>query len=125
MSLNERAHELVLPWPSRLLHPNARVHWSEKSGVAKRARSYALAVARAANWHRGVWPEGRLHVWIDGYPADHRRRDADGLLSSLKSSLDGIAEAMGVDDHVFIPHPWIKDEVRKGGEVRIRITSGP
>ena len=82
-------------------------------------------VAKAAGWNRIDWPEGRLHVWIDGYAKDRRRRDEDGMLSSLKSTLDGIADAMGVDDSVFIPHPWIKDEIRKPGEIRIRVTGGP
>ena len=117
--------ELVLPWPSRDLHPNSRVHWGQRAKAAKVAKANAHLLALAANWHRRALPEGALHVWIDGYPTDRRRRDADGLLSSLKPTLDGIANAMGIDDRRFVPHPWVKDEVRKGGEVRIRITGGP
>lgn len=117
--------ELILPWPSRLLHPNARVHWAAKSKATKAARADAHLLAKAAGWHRETLPDGPLHVWIDGYPTDRRRRDADGLLSSMKAALDGIAEALGVDDRRFVPHPWVKGEVRKGGEVRVRITGGP
>jgi hypothetical protein len=122
-----RAHEsieLVLPWPSRDLHPNSRGHWSKRSTAAKRARYAAWALTRQAYTAEALasLPDGPLHVWIDGYPTDRRRRDADGLLSSLKPALDGIADALGVDDRRFVPHPWVKDEVRKGGEVRIRIT---
>lgn len=119
------ARELVLPWPSRVLHPNARGHWSMRSKAAKIARRNATFLAMEAGWNKVVWPDGPLHVWIDGYPNDRRRRDADGLLSSLKAALDGIADTMGIDDRRFVPHPWVKDEVRKGGEVRIRITGGP
>ena len=118
-------HEIVLPWPDRALHPNSRVHWSKRSKAAKAQRTMALLVAADACWSGAAMPEGRLHVWIDAYPPDRRRRDADGLLSSLKSALDGIADAMGVDDRRFVPHPFVKDEVRKPGEVRIRITGGP
>ena len=118
-------HEIVLPWPARVLHPNARAHWSKRVKAAKAERGMAMLLAAAAGWHRVEWPEGRLHVWIDGYPQDRRRRDADGLLSSLKSALDGIADAMGVDDMRFVPHPFVKDEGRKPGEVRIRITVSP
>ena len=117
--------EIILPWPSRDLHPNSRVHWTVKARAVREARHEAWAIAKAARWTIAEWPDGRLHVWIDGYPTDRRRRDADGLLSSLKAALDGIAEAMGVDDRRFVPHPWVHDEVRKGGEVRIRITKGP
>ena len=117
--------QLVLPWPSRDLHPNARVHWGRKSKAAKAAKREANVLAAAAGWHRETLPDGPLHVWIDGYPTDRRRRDADGLLSSLKPALDGIALALGVDDRRFVPHPWVKDEVRKGGQVVVRITGGP
>jgi hypothetical protein len=119
--------ELILPWPHRDLHPNSRGHWSKRAKAAKSARLQAWAIARQA-WSAteiAALPEGRLHIWIDGYPTDRRRRDADGLLSSMKPWLDGIADALGVDDRRFVPHPWVKDEVRKGGEVRVRITGGP
>lgn len=118
-------NEIVLYWPSRDLHPNSRVHWSKRSKAAKAMRGHACLLALAAGWGRENVPEGRLHVWIDAYPPDRRRRDADGLLSSLKAALDGVADALEVDDRRFVPHPYIKDEVRKGGEVRIRITGGP
>lgn len=88
-------------------------------------RGHACLLTLAAGWRQANVPEGRLHIWIDAYPPDRRRRDADGLLSSLKAALDGVADALEVDDRRFVPHPYIKDEVRKGGEVRIRITGGP
>lgn len=116
------ARELVLPWPDRALHPNSRGHWSKRAKAAKAARAKACLMAKAAGWGRVAWPDGPLHVWLDGYPTDRRRRDADGLLSSLKPWLDGIADAMQIDDRRFVPHPWVKPEVRKGGEVRVRIT---
>lgn len=116
--------EIVLPWPARALHPNARVHWSAKAKAARQARKDGYTLAVQAGWHMYEWPSGRLHIWIDGYATDHRRRDHDGFLSSLKPWLDGIADAMGVNDSRFVPHPWIKDDVRKPGEVRIRVTGG-
>ena len=118
-------YEVVLPWPHPDLHPNARGHWSKRAKAAKSARHQGKLCALECGWNRIQWPEGRLHVWIDGYAKDRRRRDHDGFLASLKPWLDGIADGMGVDDSRFVPHPWIKDEVRKGGEVRIRVTGSP
>lgn len=118
-------HELVIPWPDRRLHPNSRGHWATRAKAAKAARRDAAMMAKAAGWHRRKWPDGRLHVWIDGYAKDRRRRDHDGFLSSLKPWLDGIADAMQVDDARFVPHPWIKGETRHPAEVRIRITARP
>lgn len=115
--------ELVLPWPDRALHPNARVHWSEKAREAKQSRSDGYWSAAHAGWKGLPLPDGPIHVWIDGYPKDRRARDADGLLSAMKPALDGIADALGVNDRRFVPHPRVWDEVRKGGEVRVRITS--
>ena len=34
----------------------------------------------------------------------------------------GLAQALGVDDSVFISHPFLSGETVAGGEVRIRIT---
>lgn len=117
--------EIVLPWPARVLHPNSRAHWTALAKARRQARVQALLLAREAGWHLRQWPQGRLHVWIDGYAKDRRRRDHDGFLASLKAHLDGIADAMGVDDSRFVPHPWIKDETSKPPEVRIRITGEP
>lgn len=113
---------LVLPWPHRALHPNARVHWRAKAQHTRAARSEAFILARAAGWHKATLPEGRLHLWIDFYPPDKRRRDDDGLLASMKAARDGLADALGIDDHRFIAHPRLRDEVRKGGEVVVTIT---
>ena len=118
-------NELILPWPDRALHPNSRTHWAKRSRATKIARTAAGVLAMQAGWQAVPLPQGRLHVWIDAYPPDRRRRDADGVLSSLKAALDGIADTLGIDDRRFVPHPWVKDEVRPGGEVRIRITGTP
>jgi crossover junction endodeoxyribonuclease RusA len=116
--------EIVLPWPSRDLHPNARGHWSKRAKAAKAARYEAGVRTLGAGWQGATLPEGRIHVWIDAYPPDRRHRDTDGVLSSLKAALDGIADVLGVNDRLFVPHPFLHDEPRKGGEVRIRITGG-
>jgi len=118
-------NELMLLWPSRDLHPNARVHYHRKAKAAKAARQEGMVIALASGWHRFTLPEGRLHLWIDFYPPDKRRRDDDGLLASFKPYRDGIADALQIDDNRFVSHPYVKDEVRKGGEVRVRITGGP
>ena len=119
------ACELVLPWPSRTLHPNARMHWSARARATKAARRTADVLALAAGWQRMKLPEGRLHLWIDFYPPDRRRRDDDGLLASCKAYRDGIADALGIDDRRFVSHPYLHDAVVPGGEVRFRITAAP
>ena len=119
------APELILPWPDRALHPNARGHWSKRAKATKAARAGAHVLAIEAGWNRLTLPPGRLHLWIDFYPPDRRKRDDDGLLASMKAARDGIADALGIDDARFVSHPYVRDEVRKGGEVLVRITGGP
>ena len=42
--------------------------------------------------------QGRVHAIITFHPPDKRRRDLDNMLSSFKSGIDGIVDAIGVDD---------------------------
>ncbi len=115
---------IVLPYPDKALSPNSRCHWSQKAKAAKKARSDAFYLARAAGMNKSAFAdyEHRLHFWIDIYAKTKNYPDADNMLSSLKSALDGIADALELNDRRFIPHPFIKDETHKGGKVVIRIT---
>ena len=117
--------EIQLPWPSRILHPNARVRWAQRARATKTARKEAFVLARAAGWHTHQLPDGRLHLWIGFFPPDRRRRDDDGLLAAMKAARDGLADALAIDDSRFVSHALLHDTVRKGGEVRVRITEGP
>ncbi len=113
---------VTLPWPDRLLHPNARTHWGRKARATKAAREEAMALALQAGWRRAQLPDGRLDLWLDFYPPDRRRRDDDGMLASFKAARDGLAQALGIDDSRFYSHPRLQDEVRPGGVVIVRIT---
>lgn len=118
--------EILLPYPPRELHPNGRAHWGAKARHARKQRAEAILLARQAGYDKMDWPkDGRLCVWITGYAKDKRRRDADGLLSACKWSLDAIAEVMGVDDSRFVPRPYISEETRKPPVVRIVVTEMP
>lgn len=90
---------IVLPWPSRTLHPNSRPHWAAKAKAVKKARNDAAWCAREAGIRRGD-PDipAALKVTAVFSPPDNRRRDVDGMLSSIKSYLDGISDIIGVDD---------------------------
>ena len=67
-------NELVLPWPSKDLSPNGRVHWARKAAQAKSARSEGYIFAVQAKWNEMVLPEGRLHLWWDFYPPTKRQK---------------------------------------------------
>ena len=107
-----------LPWPHRWLHPNARTHWAQKATAAKNARRTACYTALEAG-ARGMAADA-LDIAITFYPPDKRRRDVDGMLSSVKSYLDGIADVVGVDDSNW-RISMQKAEPRKGGVVVVEI----
>jgi len=110
-----------LPSPPRSLHPNARTHWARKAKDAKQARVTAAWCAREAGIRKGDCdiPQA-LKVTITFSPPDNRRRDLDGMLSSSKNFLDGIADVVGVDDS-----RWAivlqKSAPVKGGSVRVEL----
>lgn len=119
----ERALELVLPWPSKDLSPNARVHWRDKAKATKAARQLAVVLAFEAGWRDACLPPGRLHLWIDIYQAPGKKLpDDDNMLGRCKAYRDGIAQVLGIDDRRFKSHPDVKHERRPGGQVVMRIT---
>jgi len=114
--------EIMLPWPPKELSPNARVHWAVKNRAVKLYRDNCAWLTKAAGV-RVDW-EGTVHAWITFFPPDRRRRDDDNAISAFKSGRDGVAQALGLDDKRFRIHPWLSDEVRKGGAVKVRLSKG-
>ena len=111
---------IILPWPSADLSPNARSHWRRRAKAMASAKTQAWAAAVNAGW---VVPRGsRVHLWVDFYPPTRRMPDDDNMLARCKGYRDGIAEALGINDRVFVSHPFVHSEPRKGGEVHFRIT---
>lgn len=118
---------IILPWPDKALSPNSRVHWGQKAKAAKVARQRGKWEAMCADFNTDTFKgyDGKLHLWIDYYAKTRNYPDADNCLSASKAYLDGIADALGINDRRFVHHPFVKDETEKGGKVVIRITKGP
>ncbi|OJH80123.1 MAG: hypothetical protein BSK19_07585 [Stenotrophomonas maltophilia] len=118
--------ELILPWPSKDLSPNGRVHWRRKAKATKLARQTAVVLAHEAGWRALHLPTGRLYLWLDFYQAPGKALpDDDNMIRRFKPYRDGIAQVLGIDDRRFVIHPYVHDERRKGGQVVVRITGGP
>lgn len=92
---------IVLPWPSRVLHPNARPHRAVLTKAKRAARRVGKVEAMIA-----ILPPDRiairdaeaLEVSVTFNPPDRRTRDDDGMIASMKAARDGIADAIGLDD---------------------------
>jgi crossover junction endodeoxyribonuclease RusA len=94
---------ITLHWPDRRLNPNSRPHWATKAKLAKNYKEYGYVTARLAMIQDKKYKfDGKIALDIKFYPKDKRRRDLDNCLASIKHGLDGIAQALGVDDSCFM-----------------------
>lgn len=113
--------EIVLPWPSKLLSPNARIHWARKAAVVKQTRRDAwLLTCHAFGRSLSLRGSNRVAVSMTFCPPDKRRRDRDNLIASMKAATDGIADALGVDDSRFVC-TYAMGNVVKGGGVLVSV----
>lgn len=117
-------HTVTFPWPPSCLSPNAkrRSHWSKYSGPTKKYRALCGWLAKEQGLHltRRNDPDTKFHVGLTFNQPTKHRRDMDGMLGSFKAGLDGLADAMGVDDHKF-ELSLKTGEIIKGGSVVARI----
>lgn len=116
--MNVPPRVVVLPWPDKTLHPNARPHWAKKAAAVKKARADAHWLTWSHVGRNLRWAGARVSVTFN--PPDKRRRDIDGMIASHKAAQDGIADAIGVDDSKFELSYRIGEPV-KGGAVRVEI----
>ena len=119
---------VILPWPDAKLNPNRNkgLHWAATSKLRKDAREIAFLIAHQAkpvgeDWLDWLDGHGNVHVQITFIQPDRRARDRDNLLSALKPSLDGVADALGVNDACFEPVTIRREYGAKPGSVRIQI----
>jgi crossover junction endodeoxyribonuclease RusA len=90
---------IVLPFPHKALWPNGRAHWAIKAREAKKLRQEAAWATRAASLRIGDSPIP-LHITV------HPKRtgpapDRDNIIAAAKHALDGIADALGINDRHF------------------------
>lgn len=116
---------ITLPWPDKRLSPNARVHWADKGRAAATARNTAhwlVVNAKALRVNADAFrlKTEAVRASITFHPPDKRPRDLDNMLASCKAYLDGISEAISIDDSKW-EIAMRKAEVRKGGAVVVEL----
>lgn len=109
---------VTLPWPPKALHPNARVHWSKLAKEKRQYRYACYALTKEVGIKRDS--DERPLVSLEFFPPDRRRRDLDGMLSAIKSGLDGVADAIGCDDSRWRLALAVAPEI--GGFIRVEVT---
>jgi crossover junction endodeoxyribonuclease RusA len=117
---------LTLPLPHPALSPNARVHYMRRAGLVKRAKgaAYMLALEALDGRDPPSWRGVRVSA-VPWFPTGHTR-DGDNFIASMKSALDGVASALGIDDSRFVIDPPPMGNVdRDNPRVEITLTGAP
>jgi hypothetical protein len=93
-----------LPFPHKALWPNGRAHHMAKAREAKKHRQWAhTATLEALQEHgTGGFGPGKIPITIEVHAkAKGPLPDADNCSAACKAMLDGIADALGVNDRDF------------------------
>jgi crossover junction endodeoxyribonuclease RusA len=111
--------EILLPFPDPKLNPNNSkgTHWAVTTKARKQARADAYLVTKMTRPPKA--PDGNVQMNIVFVQPDKRRRDRDNLLAAMKPALDGIADALGIDDSRFEPVVLRREYGKAPGQVRV------
>ena len=117
---------IELNFPSAELFPNRAKgrHWSATYEHKTRERNEAyLLTKQAKNKAKWEWNEKQIEIHLTFEMPDKRHRDIDNCLVASKRALDGVAEALGVDDKFFNPLCIFREQGEKPGKLIIEIWS--
>ncbi|MFV1484505.1 MULTISPECIES: hypothetical protein [unclassified Phaeobacter] len=113
-----KSNVIRLSWPRRALWENEKASHMVKAAAKRMYRKEAWALALEAKWPK----DPRAVLSFRFCPPDRRKRDAHNLPATQKAAIDGIADAMRVDDQGFrCLFPAEFGPVEKGGAVYVEI----
>jgi crossover junction endodeoxyribonuclease RusA len=110
---------VTLGWPSRALSPNARTHWGTLARAKKAARIEGFYASTS-----GLLPHdvACISIQVMFIPPNTRRIDLDNCIASIKPHLDGISDAIGIDDSRWIWAAPVIAKPEKPGRVVVTLT---
>lgn len=109
---------IIIPWPPALLsgHSKGNAMWA-KILATKKHRAWAFAATKA---EQPSFPAvGDIRIKFRFEPPN-RRGDRTNYPNRLKPAIDGIAQALGVNDSRFLPSYEFGDVI-EGGRVVVEI----
>jgi crossover junction endodeoxyribonuclease RusA len=116
---------VMLPFPDRRLNPNSSKgkHWASTVALRKSARISAKVLTLDVEHGCAFVPGAEVELTITFIQPDRRARDRDNLLAACKPMLDGVADALDINDSQFEPVTIRREYGSKPGAVRIEITT--
>ncbi len=115
---------IMLPWLDSRLMPNRKngKAWQSSHAAKIRAKQDGALSARAALGRNALTTAVTYPLSITFVAPDGRHRDLDNMLAASKAALDGIAEALGIDDRLFRPVTIdVARDTKKQGFVLVEI----
>ncbi|MCA8951225.1 MAG: hypothetical protein KDE27_17085 [Planctomycetes bacterium] len=125
---------IELPWPSSKLSPNSR---QQHHALARAKRNYRAQCKNATRAQVGDavrWPERLVSMSANGilietalkyrllfFPPNEKSHDRDNLIARMKSGLDGMCDALGIDDGLFVESAGRVVHTMHGGRVLVEI----
>jgi hypothetical protein len=112
-------------WPDGSLNPNSRIHWSVKGRARKEQREEACILARQSvppASRQKLKELGALRLRLQFVRPNRRWVDIDNLIAASKGLIDGVADAVGLDDRYFKMEFEIDDPPMKPGGVRVTVS---
>ncbi|MGB6105656.1 MAG: hypothetical protein WBF88_17575 [Pusillimonas sp.] len=96
---------IILPWIDSRLMPNNKngKAWQSTNNVKIRAKQDGHYSTQAALGRNALTQADRYPLRITFVAPDGRHRDLDNMLAASKAALDGVADALGIDDKHFRP----------------------
>ncbi len=114
-----------LAFPDQSLFPNRSKgkHWAtlHKAKTEAKTASFLLTKMQTRNWQPTT---ENLRLTVTFLMPDRRKRDADNCLAAAKSALDGVAQALKVDDFQFQPVQVFREFGDKPGSMIVEIEKG-
>lgn len=115
--------ELTLPFPDKVLWPNGRPgHWAVQRRAFKKHKHWAVIGVFHALKGSILCPGAVRVDWsVTVHPKTRNVIDRDNAHASLKAYVDGMADALGINDSQFNTPELTFGEPIKGGQVVIRL----
>lgn len=108
---------IILPWPPSSLSGHNNGAWFNKSRLIATHRAWAFHATREAK--AKVAESGDIPIKFRFVPPDNRG-DRTNYANRLKPYIDGIAEALGINDRRFLPS-YEFAEVEKPGRIEVEL----
>jgi crossover junction endodeoxyribonuclease RusA len=113
---------IKLPFPPAELFPNRKngTHWAATHKIKHKYKEDCFYLTKV-QLKEFIWKDGDIRVTLVYVMPDKRHRDADNCLAASKAGLDGVADALIVDDKLFQPITIYRVSGEKPGSLIVQL----